>query len=637
MRAFHAMAAAIVLSIAAAAPATAAEVSLVGDNLTYDGFNNEDNAVVIERPAMNSVSVVDAPGVIISPAAGCSNPEADNTATCTGVVIGVTVETRGGDDLIDVSSPTMGPVSQPILRGGDGDDVIRGSARNDQLHGDGGDDLLEGGAGSDLMFGSSGHDLASYQSETAPVTVDLAPGTADDGPAGQTDDVNNDGAVEGVIGGTASDTLIGTDDGNEIDGNAGDDGIDGGAGPDVLSGGPGTDTIDGAPGRDQVSGDGGFGAGPPAPDILMGGAESDIVRYTERSTPVVVDLGDPGPDGSAGEGDFVTEFEAAQGGSGDDSLIGDGAANTLAGGGGNDVLDGALGDDQLLGGTGSDTASYAARTGSVTASFAGAPGGGEAGEADTYEAVENLRGGTAADALAGDGAPNTLEGGAGDDVLDGAGERDLLRGGDGTDALNGGAGDDSVHGDAGADTADGGAGEDSLRMRDGEADSVACGTEFDTAIVDPVDALDGCDSTDTGVPQQPVREVIEVPGPATPSALAATPPVDVRAPSIALGSVRSTQKLASFKKGLKVAAGCDEPCSFEIELLGSASSVKLARTYDLRLASKSLARGSGMRSVTLKPRERLLGRHRRLSVQLKVTATDAAGNKSTRTRTMKVR
>ena len=65
--------------------------------------------------------------------------------------------------------------------------------------------------------------------------------------------------------------------------------------------------------------------------------------------------------------------------------------------------------------------------------------------------------------------------------------------------------------------------------------------------------------------------------------------------------------------------------------------MKLARTYDLRLATKSLSRGSGMRGITLKPSSRLLKGHRKLTVQLKLTAVDAAGNKSTKTKTMKVR
>jgi len=638
MRPVAAIAAVIVLSIAAAAPATAAEVSLAADDLTYDGFDGEDNALVVTRPSMSETTVVDAPDVVISPGPGCTNPEADNTATCTGALIGMTVHTRGGDDTVDVSSPTIG-AGESFVNGGAGNDVLRGGPRREDLLGEGGDDLLEGGSNTDRIFGGAGRDIASYESETLPVTVDMSPNTANDGPAGAGDDVNKDGQVEGVIGGTAGDVITGTAAGDQIDGAGGDDSVDALAGPDVVFGGAGTDTLDGSGGADQVSGDGGVGAGPPAADELSGGPELDVVRYDERSEPVTVDLANPGSAGAPGEGDTLDAFEAARGGGGDDALTGDGGANLLTGGGGNDVLDGALGDDQLLGGTGSDTAGYGSRTGSVTATLSGTPGGGEAGEADAYEAVESLRGGAAADTLTGDGAPNTLEGGAGPDVLDGAGDRDLLRGGDDADTLNGGDGDDSVHGDAGSDTADGGAGEDSLRMRDGEADTVACGTELDTAIVDPVDALDGCEIADDGAPPQPIREVVEVPGPPgppVPAAPGAQVP-DATSPAIALGSLASRQKLASFKKGLKIRVGCDEPCSFDLELLGSANSVKLARTYDLRLASRSLPRGAGTRTVTLKPSRRLLGKHRKLSVQLKVTAVDAAGNKSTRTTTMKVR
>jgi Ca2+-binding RTX toxin-like protein len=634
-----ALVASVALLLAAPASAGAAEATLVADDLIYEGFDTEANSLTVVKAAPNQVSVTDAASVVISPGANCSNPELDNTATCTGALIGLDVETRGGNDLVDLSSPTLQAVHADVSVGA-GNDTVRGTMGEDEILAGPGNDLLEGGEGRDSIFGGAGQDTASYESETDPVTVDMTPGTDNDGPTGALDDVNEDGGVEAVIGGSAGDTLTGTPDADRIEGANGADTIDGLGGADDLAGGAASDTIDGGPDSDRVSGDGGSGAGDPAADTLDGGTEDDAAVYDERSVPVVVDLDDPGPDGSAGEGDTLAGFEGAIGGEGDDVLVGSAGVNTLLGALGDDVIDGGLGQDELLGGNGSDTVSYARRTNGVSVLVGPHGGGGEPNEADHIEGMENARGGDGADNLRGDESPNGLDGGPGDDTLSGAGDRDLLQGGDGADTLNGEDGDDTVSGDAGTDTADGGPGGDSLRMRDGEADTVACGSELDSAIVDPIDTLDGCESADTGVPPAPVERIVEVqtqvvvPGPSTPAVPA--PPDDKR-PAIALGRLPSTVKRASFLKGLKVSAGCDEPCALDLELRGSARTVKFARSYDLTLGSRSLGRAAGTRRVTLKPSKRLIGRARRLVVQLKVTATDAAGNRSTKTKTIRVR
>ena len=61
-------------------------------------------------------------------------------------------------------------------------------------------------------------------------------------------------------------------------------------------------------------------------------------------------------DGAAGEGDNVaTTVEQVLGGSGGDTLTGNGAANTLDGRGGGDTIRGGAGNDTLIGGTGADS------------------------------------------------------------------------------------------------------------------------------------------------------------------------------------------------------------------------------------------------------------------------------------------
>jgi Ca2+-binding RTX toxin-like protein len=637
---------AIAMTMALPAAAEASTVSLGGGVLEYDA-GGEENSVTVGSVLPGTVGIADAPGVVVTAGAGCSNPENDNSALCTGALDNLDIDVGAGNDLVDVDNTNLTPLLSDVstLAGGEGDDTIRGTVFRDLLIGGPGDDILEGGLQNDDTRGGEGHDLASYESMDVPVEVDLAQGTAGDGPAGSGDDVNENGTTEGVIGGSGDDTLNGTNAAEEFHGGGGGDTVIAAGGPDDVFGGAGSDELDGGTGTDDVSGDGGRGSGPPTSDILQGGPQADRVRYAERSEPVTVDLADAGTDGSAGEADELTTFEHVEGGSGDDTLRGDAGPNRLEGGPGNDALFGRADADEFVGGAGSDIVSHSARTDPVTVDLS-LGNGSVAGEFEDYTGIEDLIGGTASDNLTGDGGHNTIDGSGGADVIDGKEGPDLLRGSDGDDTLNGSEGADTIYGDANVDTADGGPGEDSLRMRDNEADSVTCGDAFDSAIVDPVDTLVGCESSDNGVPpapveiEVPVERVVEVPvptpvpGPVTPAGPA---PVDDSRPSIDLAGLKSTQKLSSFKKGLKVSVGCNEPCSFDLELLGSASSVRLARAYDLRLSSKSLSRGSGMRSVTLKPSSRLLKGHKKLSVQLKLTAVDAAGNKSTKTKTMKVR
>jgi hypothetical protein len=80
-----------------------------------------------------------------------------------------------------------------------------------------------------------------------------------------------------------------------------------------------------------------------------------------------------------------------------------------------------------------------------------------------------------------------------------------------------------------------------------------------------------------------------------------------------------------------------EPSSIDATLAGSASSVKLAKNFNLTLAHRKLGLAAGRRRVTLKVRKKLLGKSRRFSLQLTIVAADAAGNKTTLKRTIKVR
>jgi Ca2+-binding RTX toxin-like protein len=188
-------------------------------------------------------------------------------------------------------------------------------------------------------------------------------------------------------------------------------------------------------------------------------------------------------------GDLRSLIENAVGGSGNDKITGNGAANvlngnggadtlsgldgndtllggdgndTLLGGNGNDALDGGVGTDALNGGLGNDTfvladgsdavtdsAGVDVVTSTITRSLAG------------YAGIENLillgaaaingTGNNLANSLTGNGAANTLDGGAGNDTLDGGLGTDTLRGGLGNDTFVLANGADSVNDTGGID------------------------------------------------------------------------------------------------------------------------------------------------------------------------------------------
>jgi Ca2+-binding RTX toxin-like protein len=79
------------------------------------------------------------------------------------------------------------------------------------------------------------------------------------------------------------------------------------------------------------------------------------------------------------------------------------------------------------------------------------------------------------------------------DLLYGLGGNDVLLGGQGNDILYGGPGNDLLNGGAGRDRLYGGPGSDVLQARDGQRDVVDCGPGRDTAIVDRLDRVSGCE------------------------------------------------------------------------------------------------------------------------------------------------
>jgi Ca2+-binding RTX toxin-like protein len=162
-------------------------------------------------------------------------------------------------------------------------------------------------------------------------------------------------------------------------------------------------------------------------------------------------LGGPGVDyllGGAGNDSF-------EGGAGEDFLIGYAGNDALSGGLGDDYFDGGKGADTFKGGGGTfDHINYAARSTPVTADLDGAKNDdGEKGEKDSIlHGVEAIYGGKGNDFLGGSAGDDQLVGGPGNDRIFGRAGNDALVG----ESLN--DENEVVGSDAATDRIDGGDG-----------------------------------------------------------------------------------------------------------------------------------------------------------------------------------
>lgn len=312
----------------------------------------------------------------------------------------------------------VGSHHDDLIVGEGGPNTIFGLEGDDELWGRGDDDILAGGQGDDRLFGGAGTaDSTDYFDARAPVTVDLAQGTA--------------------RGGGGRDSLLGVE---WVFGSAFDDVLRGDEAENVFSGGGGADLMDGREGYDVVA---------------YVGSTPEVDTITLDTGPVEADLalgqgvnhGDPGA-----PVDTFSSIEGLLGSDRGDELKGDGGPNLLAGLDGDDLLVGRGGDDYFNGGPGADeyrggpgqgdTANYSFEDRRVRANLAlGTATVG--GETDALRGVEivvggqkrdRLRGGPRFDFLIGEGGPDDLRGRRGNDVLDGGKGRDFLDGGPGFDS-----------------------------------------------------------------------------------------------------------------------------------------------------------------------------------------------------------
>jgi len=177
---------------------------------------------------------------------------------------------------------------------------------------------------------------------------------------------------------------------------------------------------------------------------------------------------------------------------------------------------------------------------------------------------------------------------------------------------------------------------------DGDGQGDACDTDSDNdGLPDAVEALLGSDrlkADSDGDGKVDSRDAcLKIAAPTADGCPAPQAEPDRKAPTVAVTGVPKKMKLKAFLKGVPATVACDEPCSVDADVLGSARSVRLAASFNLTLGTKSLGLSGGARRLTIKPSKRLVGKAKKLTVQLRVTATDAAGNRTRKVQTVKVK
>jgi Ca2+-binding RTX toxin-like protein len=432
---------ATVLSLAGAAVASAADdVAFVGGALEFTGQAVAEDLQISEAATVGDLSSID---YVLTEGNGQTITEAETfctgngtaTVSCT-VPAGTPLRASmlAGTDHVTITSAAHGGLIS-VFGGDDGDtltgsavrDVFLGEGAGDTLNGGAGDDDLEGGDGSDTINGNAGDDtlfggdgVDVLRGDTQAVPADTGNDTID---AGAGDDVNvhGQGLNDIVSGGPGNDTVDGDQGRDFVDGWSGDDHVRGGNEADVVMGRGGLDVLDGGLGDDDL--DDGDQVGPHGEpgDTLDGGAGSDrVLSYAARGLDVAVNL-EAGKGGTIGAGttaapeenDTLVEIEDAITGTGNDTLLGNAAANALYGGAGGDTIDGGDGNDGVYGERGADTVTGGASQDEV----AGGDGddtlntadGGARDQADCGAGVDTVNG-EAADVVEAD--CETLLGGA---------------------------------------------------------------------------------------------------------------------------------------------------------------------------------------------------------------------------------
>ena len=273
-----------------------------------------------------------------------------------------------GDDTIDASRLHAGQINL-TLNGGDGNDTIIGSAGNDTVIGGRGNDVASLGAGddtfvwnpgdgSDTVDGGAGNDTLLFNGANANENIDISANgkgatlTRDVG--GVTMNLTNIENIDvNALGGADTITV------NDLSKTAVKQvAIDLSATPGSGTGDGQSDTvvINGTSGNDTINVTDNNGV------VTVTGLATDVTITGFEATDHLVINGLGGDDIINGAGLGNGMLLTANGGDGNDVLIGGTGNDTLSGGAGDDILIGGGGVDTLDGGTGNNTVLQGAAT-----------------------------------------------------------------------------------------------------------------------------------------------------------------------------------------------------------------------------------------------------------------------------------
>jgi Ca2+-binding RTX toxin-like protein len=264
-----------------------------------------------------------------------------------------------GNDTIDASRLHAGQANL-TLNGGDGNDIITGSAGNDLVNGGRGNDTARLGSGndtfvwnpgdgSDVIEGQGGSDTLQFNGANVNENIDIS---ADGGRArlfrdvgNVTMDLNDVERINLVALGGADTITVNDLTGTDVNQVA----IDLGATPGNSQGDGQVDTviINATNGSDAITVTNSNGV------VTVSGLGTDVTISGFDADDRIIINGLGGDDAIEASGLSGMQL-TANGGDGDDILIGSAGDDILNGGAGDDVLIGGLGQDSLDGGTGNN-------------------------------------------------------------------------------------------------------------------------------------------------------------------------------------------------------------------------------------------------------------------------------------------
>ena len=252
----------------------------------------------------------------------------DNTITISRNAAGALL-VNGGAVAIQGGTATVANTSLISVFGLNGNDNITlneatGALPASNLFGGAGNDTLTGGAGDDMLFGQGGNDTLLGR-----------------------------GGFDFLFGGADNDTLTGGDADDQVFGESGNDRM-------IWNPGDDTDLNEGGGGSDTTEVNGGNGD-----EVFTVTANGARVRFDRLNpAPFSIDIGttenlvlnmNGGNDSFSATGNLAALIKiTADGGAGNDTILGSNGADLLLGGDGNDFVDGQQGNDVAFLGAGND-------------------------------------------------------------------------------------------------------------------------------------------------------------------------------------------------------------------------------------------------------------------------------------------